>query len=169
MKYTLAELSVMPRDGFVAVLDGVFEHSPWVAAAAWAWRPFADSAALSHALEQAMYGAGRAQQLQLLCAHPELAGKAAVRGELTAESNREQHGAGLDQCSPDEFADLQQLNAAYRERFGFPFVIAVRGLSRQDIIASLRARLDDAPDVALATALAEVARIARWRLLDRLA
>jgi len=169
MKHTLVELSGLDRDGFVAALDGVVEHSPWVAACAWEQRPFADIDELSAALEQAMRAAPGELQRQLARAHPELAGRAAVRGELTEASSREQQGAGLDRCSPEEFADLQALNAAYRERFGFPFVIAVRGLSRQDIIAALRARLGATPEAALDVTLGEIARIAAGRLRERLA
>lgn len=166
---TLADLSAMDQPAFVAALDGIYEHSPWVAAGAWAARPFASLPALAAALEAVMLAAEPAQQLVLIRAHPELAGRAAIAGELTAASSSEQQGAGLLQCSPAEFARLQALNAAYRQRFGFPFVVAVRGLSRQAIIEQLATRLQATPADEQRTALQQIARIAGWRLADRVA
>ena len=99
-----------------------------------------------------------------MCAHPELAGKAAIRGELTADSAREQAGAGLNACTPAEFAELQALNLAYRQRFGWPFIIAVTGLSRTDILAAMRQRLARAPEDEFAEALSQIVRIANIRL-----
>ncbi len=167
--HTLAGLSSLSRPDFVAALGDLYEHSPWVAEGAWASRPFASVDALLAALSQAMRSATPAQQLALIRAHPELAGRAAVRGELTADSTSEQHSAGLDQCSPQEFADIQRLNAAWQHKFGFPFVIAVRGLDRAAIIARMEQRLaqDDAAE--LAEALDQIDRIAALRLAQRLA
>lgn len=108
--------------------------------------------------------ASRDEQLALMCAHPELAGKAAIRGELTVDSAREQAGAGLNACSPEEFAELQALNLAYRQRFGWPFIIAVTGLSRTDILAAMRQRLARAPEDEFAEALSQIVRIANIRL-----
>jgi len=159
-----AELSSLDADAFVTALDGIFEHSPWVARRAHAHGPFADLPALQTALLDAMWAAEPQEQLALLCAHPELAGKAAVAGELTAESREEQRGAGLDRCTPEEFARLQTLNARYRERFGFPFIIAVRGLGRADILAALEARVEHDHATELRTALEQVGRIASLRL-----
>lgn len=166
---TLAALSGMDQPAFVAALDGIYEHSPWVAAGAWAARPFASLPALAAALEAVVQAADPAQQLALIRAHPELAGRAAIAGQLTAASSSEQQGAGLLHCAPAEFARLQALNAAYRQRFGFPFVVAVRGLSRQAIIEQLAVRLQCAQEEEQHTALQQIARIAGWRLADRVA
>lgn len=171
---TLAALNAASRDEFVALLDGVYEHSPWIAAAAWDARPFASLAALKHALVQALRAGGRDAQLALLRAHPELAGKAMVAGTLTAESSGEQQRAGLTACTPDEFATLQRLNAAYNARFGWPFIVAVRGprgrgLTRAEIIATFERRLASLPEVEFAECLRQVHRIAEIRLAEKLA
>ncbi len=108
----LADVNVMDEAAFVAALGGVFEHSPWVAQRAFGARPFADMAALHAAMVAAVDHATEAEQLALLRAHPELAGRAAVRGELTADSTKEQSGAGLAECSPEEFAQLSALNTS---------------------------------------------------------
>lgn len=164
----LATLSAASREQFVQALDGIFEHSPWVAERTWTQRPFTQREALLDALCNTMLAASRAEQLALIRAHPELAGKAAVRGELTAESTREQAGARLDACSPEEFAQLQALNMAYGEKFGFPFILAVRGYGRAQIIARFAERLDNNVDDEFAEALRQIARIARLRLEERL-
>jgi 2-oxo-4-hydroxy-4-carboxy-5-ureidoimidazoline decarboxylase len=108
--------------------------------------------------------AGQAQQMNLLCAHPELAGKLAIDGGLTAESTSEQASAGLDKCSPEEFAEFQRLNSAYGTAFGHPFIIAVRGLTRANILDAFRKRINNDKPTELATALAEVHKIAGIRL-----
>ena len=164
MRYTLDQLNRMPADAFVAALGGIFEHSPWVAEAAARQRPFDSVDALHRAMVHAVETAGDARQLALIDAHPELAGKAAVRGELTAESTREQSGAGLDRCTQQEFDTLQRLNRAYRERFGFPFILAVRGYDRHGIIANFEARLHHSRADELRTSLDQIYRIARFRL-----
>lgn len=164
MRYTLGQLNRMPADAFVAALGGIFEHSPWVAVAAERQRPFDSIETLYRAMVHAVETAGTERQLALLNAHPELAGKAAVRGELTAESTREQSGAGLDQCTQQEFDTLQRLNRAYRERFGFPFVLAVRGYDRHGIIANFEARVNNSRDEELRASAAQIYRIARFRL-----
>src|SRR5205085_3842665 len=138
---TLDELNAMPAARFVATLGGIFEHSPWVAEAVVGARPFAGLGQLHAAMCDAVATAPVDAQLALVRAHPELAGRAAVRDELTDASKREQSGAGLDQCTAAEFAQIGQLNAAYNGRFGFPFVVAVRGLSRTDIIDAMARRL----------------------------
>ncbi|HET9484914.1 MAG TPA: 2-oxo-4-hydroxy-4-carboxy-5-ureidoimidazoline decarboxylase [Xanthomonadales bacterium] len=164
----LAELNALPREAFVAALGAVFEHSPWVAAAVVDQRPFASVAALHGAMCAAVAAAGDAPQLALIRAHPQLAGKAAIAGDLTAHSRQEQRGAGLDQCSPDEFARIRALNDAYQQRFGFPFIVAVRGLGRTDILAAMEQRLAlDAP-TERAEALRQIERIAAFRLADML-
>ncbi len=113
---------------------------------------------------QVVRDAGLEAQLGLIRAHPELAGKAAIRGELTAASSKEQHAAGLDQCSPEEYAELTSLNRAYGERHGFPFILAVKGHTRTSVIAAMRERLENPRDTEIATCLAQIERIARLRL-----
>lgn len=164
--YTIAQLNTMPVAEFVQVLGGIYEHSPWFAETAAAQRPFADGGALARALRQAVDDAGEAAQLKLVRAHPELAGKAAVRGELTAESTREQSGAGLNLCTPEEFDRLQSLNAAYNQKFGFPFILAVRGYDRHGIIAEFARRLENTPQQELQTCINQIHRIAQFRLDD---
>jgi len=161
---TLSEVNALDRGRFVAALGGVFEHSAWVAEAAWPQRPFANLDALHAAMIAAMGEASQDAKLALIRAHPELAGKAAIRGELTADSTREQSGAGLTDCSPQEFTRLQELNRAYTMKFGFPFIIAVKGLDRAAIIARLAQRLERDRPTELAEALSQIARIARLRL-----
>ncbi|HVE50392.1 MAG TPA: 2-oxo-4-hydroxy-4-carboxy-5-ureidoimidazoline decarboxylase [Casimicrobiaceae bacterium] len=170
---TLDQLNAASRDEFAAALDGIYEHSPWIAAGALAKRPFASLAQLKLALVDVVREAGREKELALIRAHPELAGKAMVSRTLTAESTREQGGAGLTQCSPEEFARLQTLNADYNAKFGFPFILAVggprvAGLSRQEIIATFARRLENHREFEIAEALRNIHRIAELRLNARL-
>jgi len=164
---TLAELNATDRGAFVTALDGIFEHSPWVAERAFAARPFASVEALHRAMVGAMYAASRDEQLALIRAHPELAGRAMVRDQLTADSTREQVGAGLNRCSPDEFARLTDLNARYHAKFGFPFILAVKGWDRAGVIAELARRIECDPAAEFAEALAQIARIAGLRLAGK--
>jgi N-carbamoyl-L-amino-acid hydrolase len=169
---TLDQLNQAGAADFVALLDGTYEHSPWIAERAAAYRPFKSLAALKVALARVVREASVDEQLGLIRAHPELAGKAAVAGELTAESTNEQQKAGLTACTPDEFARLQKLNADYNARFGFPFILAVRGprgtgLTRQDIIATFERRLRAHPDLERAECLRQIHRIAEIRLNDK--
>ncbi|WP_374561911.1 2-oxo-4-hydroxy-4-carboxy-5-ureidoimidazoline decarboxylase [Ideonella sp.] len=157
---------------FAALLDGVYEHSPWIAEAAWARRPLASLAALKHALATVVREAPVEAQLGLIRAHPELAGKAMVSSRLTTESTGEQNRAGLTDCSPEEFDTLQRLNAAYNGKFGFPFILAVRGprsigLSRREIIETFTRRLDNTPAFERAECLRQIHRIAEIRLNDK--
>jgi 2-oxo-4-hydroxy-4-carboxy-5-ureidoimidazoline decarboxylase len=163
---TLRELNELDRDGFVSLLGAAYEHSPWVAQRAWSDRPFDSVAGLWYAMQSAVEAATPDAQLALIRAHPELGGRLAVAGRLTDASRREQAGAGLDQCTPEEFVRLRELNTAYRERFDLPFIVAVRGLTRADIIARLERRLANSPDEERATSLHEIGRIARFRLED---
>lgn len=149
---------------FVETLGGIFEHSPWVAEAVYRERPFASVEALHRSMVAEMRGASESSQLTLLRAHPELAGKEASRGTLTAESTREQAGAGLDQCTRDELHRIQQLNREYRERFDFPFIIAVTGLDKHQIINAMQQRLGNESSTEFDAALAEVEKIAKIRL-----
>jgi OHCU decarboxylase len=166
---TLAELNALSPAAFVTALRGVFEHSPWVAAAAVDRRPFASVAALHDAMIGAVKSAPIEAQLALLRAHPELASKAAIRGELTAESNREQADAGLTNCTPAEFSRLHALNRAYDAKFGFPFIIAVKGLARTEILARCAERLERDRATEFDEALRQVVRITRLRLETMLA
>lgn len=172
MPLTLEQLNAASPAEALALLEGVYEHSPWIAEHALAQRPFRSLAHLQHALAQVIRTAGTDAQLGLIRAHPELAGKAMVAKSLTAESTSEQSKAGLTQCTPEEFKRIQQLNAAYNERFGFPFILAVRGprgagLAKREIIDTFARRLDNHPEFELAEALRNVHRIAEIRLADR--
>ncbi len=172
MALTLEQLNAATPAEALQWLDGVYEHSPWIAEQALAQRPFRSLAHLRHALAQTVRTAPQDAQLALIRAHPELAGKAMVANSLTAESTNEQSKAGLAQCTPEEFARIQELNAAYNERFGFPFILAVRGprgagLPRQEIIATFARRLDHHPAFELAEALRNIHRIAEIRLNDK--
>ena len=161
---SLQRLNRLEPAEFIATLGGVFEHAPWVAEAVVAARPFASVSALHQAMVAVIVGAGLELQMELIRNHPELAGKAAIAGKLTAESTREQKGAGLDQCSPAEFARLTELNQAYGEKFGIPFIIAVKGLTRHDIIAALETRLHHSPESEIAESLNQIYRIGGFRL-----
>ena len=160
----LDELSKLPQDAFIARLDGIFEHSPWVAERAWSTGPFDSIDALHAAMCLVVDAAEATEQLALICAHPELAGKEAEDGTLTTASTGEQRGAGLDQCSKEELQRLRRLNQDYRARFGFPFVVAVKGLTRHQILDRVEARLANARDAEFRTCLAEIGKIARFRL-----
>lgn len=172
MALTLEQLNAAPAAEAVALLDGLYEHSPWIAAAALAQRPFKSLAHLKHAMVQVLAEASAQSQLDLIRAHPELAGKAMVAQSLTAESTNEQNKAGLTNCTPEEFAHIQQLNADYNARFGFPFILAVRGprglgLPKQEIIDTFARRLHNHPDFERAEALRNIHRIAEIRLNDK--
>jgi len=157
--------SALDRAGFLVRYGGVYEHSPWIAAAVWDAGQAADEAgALAGAMASVVDAADEPAQLALLRAHPDLAGKLAVRGELTPESSSEQAGAGLDRCSPEEFEEFQRLNAAYKARFGFPFILAVRGHDRASILTAFRRRVANSRDDEFREALDQVHRIARLRL-----
>jgi 2-oxo-4-hydroxy-4-carboxy-5-ureidoimidazoline decarboxylase len=161
---TLAELNAMPAAEFTSRLGAIFEHSPWVAERAATRRPYASVEELHAAMADAVRTAGEDERLRLIRAHPELAGKAAVRGELTDESTREQKGAGLDQCSAEEFERMQDLNRRYNEKFGFPFIIAVKGHDRHSILRAFAARLENAPAVEAAECIGQIIKIGGFRL-----
>jgi N-carbamoyl-L-amino-acid hydrolase len=172
MALTLEQLNAAARDEALAMLEGIYEHSPWIAEAALAKRPFASLAQLKQAMADIVRHAGRERQLALLRAHPELAGKAMVAKSLTGASSQEQDAAGLTSCSPDEFATLQRLNADYNAKFGWPFILAVRGprgtgLARREIIATFERRLQGHPDFERAECLRQVHRIAELRMDER--
>ncbi|BCN40052.1 hypothetical protein ALDI51_33710 [Alicycliphilus denitrificans] len=172
MALTLERLNAAPAAEAAALLDGLYEHSPWIAGAALAQRPFRSLAHIKHAMVQVLAQAAPEQQLGLIRAHPELAGKAMVSKTLTAESTNEQDKAGLTDCTPEEFARIQQLNADYNARFGFPFILAVRGprgtgLRKKEIIDTFARRLSNHPDFERAEALRNIHRIAEIRLNDK--
>ena len=160
----LAGLNGLSREQFAAALGTIFEHSPWVAECAWDARPFVDLSALHAAMCSCVEARDDAAKLALIRAHPQLAGKAALRGELTQSSQREQSAAGLDQCSPEELARITALGQEYEGRFGFPFILAVAGHSRQSIIEALSARTGNSRDDEIAEALRQIERIALLRL-----
>ena len=172
MNLTLERLNAASPADAAALLDGVYEHSPWIAQAAVAQRPFRSLAHLKHSMARIVQAAGAERQLALLRAHPELAGKAMVAKALTAESSNEQGRAGLTACTPAEFEKIQRLNADYNARFGFPFILAVRGprgtgLTRAEIIDTFERRLGNPVDFERDEALRNVHRIAEIRLNDR--
>jgi OHCU decarboxylase len=154
------------RDAFVARFGGIFEASPWIAAAAWEHGPYDSVAALHAAMVAIVDGAPPDARRDLIRAHPDLAGKAAVAGTLTPESTREQAAAGIDRLTPEQHARLVELTATYRERFGFPFVICAREHTADSIIAAAAQRLTHNPDDEERTALNEIAKIAALRLAD---
>lgn len=160
----LDTLNALPPADFIDALAGIYEHSPWVAEAVVIHRPFASVEALAQAMAHVVVQSGDEAQIRLIRAHPQLAGKAAIAGELTASSTREQRGAGLDQCTPEEFARLTELNDAYQHKFGFPFILAVKGHTRDSILANMAKRLPNEFDNERAEALHQIDRIARFRL-----
>lgn len=163
---SLDTLNAASQDDFVAVLGGIFEHSPWIAAQAWQARPFEHVAQLHQAMSTVMYAATSDQHLALIRAHPDLAGKAAMAGELTPSSSNEQASAGLDRLSPAEYARFTALNQAYRDQFDVPFIICVREHTRQSILTQFEIRLGNTHAAEIQTALGEIAKIARLRLDD---
>jgi N-carbamoyl-L-amino-acid hydrolase len=172
MALSLDQLNTAPSAWLLQQLGGLYEHSPWIAEQALQQRPFVSLAQFKHAMAQVVTAASREAQLALVRAHPELAGRAMVSQTLTAESTGEQSRAGLSECSPQEFDRLQQLNSAYNERFGHPFIVAVRGprgdgLSRQQIIATFERRLHNPVNTELCECLRNIHRIAEIRLDDK--
>jgi len=173
MTTTLPELNSCDLAAIIDHLRGIYEHSPWIPERAAAQRPFATLASLKQALQGVVTGATEAEQLGLIRAHPELAGKAAIAGELTAESTSEQAKSGLNLCSAEEFATLHQLNADYNAKFGFPFILAVKGptgqgLTRETVIATFARRLKNQKPDEMAECLRQIHRIAEIRLNDLL-
>ena len=157
---TVDELNASGRAAFVETLGWIFEDSPWVAERVWERRPFRSLDDLHAAMTQVVAHATDAEQLALLRAHPDLG----TRARVSDASTGEQRGAGLDRLTPDEFARLQQLNTDYRSRFGFPFLFAVTGSTRHDVLAALEARSTRTRAEEFADALQQVYKIARFRL-----
>jgi 2-oxo-4-hydroxy-4-carboxy-5-ureidoimidazoline decarboxylase len=164
---SLDALNAMDEAAFVAALAGIFEHSPWIPAAAYPFRPFVSAEALHARMVGIVMASAPTAKRRLLEAHPELGGKAARENRLTEASAGEQAVAGLDRLAADEAARLDGANAAYRQRFGFPFIIAVRGQrDRQAILRALETRTGNDEPQEVETALQEVAKIAWFRLSD---
>ena len=166
MPYGLDDLNSMDRAAFVAALGAVFEESPWVAEAAWDKRPFADAAGLRAAMTDIVRTAGPERQRALILSHPDLADRASRPATLTAFSQTEQAKAGLNELTEDEVQEQRDLNRAYRERFGFPFIMAVRFSSKQEILSAMRERVANEPEVEFGRALEEIYKIAGFRLDD---
>ena len=160
----ISELNLLDQAQFVAALAGIYEHSPWVPERAWSRRPFADIDDLHTALAAVVASAAKDEQLALVRAHPELAGKAMTDGSLTADSTAEQSRAGLMHCSPAELARLRELNARYNDKFGFPFILAVKGYDRVGVIAEFARRVDNDMAAEFAESLRQIEKIARLRL-----
>lgn len=159
---TLNELNSMSEEKFAAVLGGIFEHSPWVAREAYAHLPAASVEQLHSIMLETARGAEESKVTELLRAHPDLA----TRLQVTPSSAAEQQGAGLDRLTPEEFAFLSEMNTSYTEKFRFPFILAVRGLTKDDIIASIGERVNRSYEEEREQALNEIGRIARFRLYD---
>ena len=168
-KLALTEINRLPLADFVRVIGPVFENSPWIAAATWAQKPFANLKLLHAALCATVKNSGEEKQLALIRAHPDLVGKLALAGALTRESTGEQASAGLDKLSPDEVARFQKNNAAYQEKFGFPFVICARLNKKAAILAGFERRLQNSRAEEIQTALGEIFKIAHLRLCDLIA
>jgi beta-ureidopropionase / N-carbamoyl-L-amino-acid hydrolase len=174
MSLTLQQLNAASEADYISLLEGVYEYSAWIYKRNIAYRPHSTLAQLKHTLASVVRESSRDEQVGLIRAHPELAGKAMVAHALTAESANEQSTAGLTHCTPHEFEKLHQLNADYKAKFGFPFILAVRGprgvgLSRQQIIQTFERRLQHHPDFELAECLRQIHRIAELRLDDKFA
>ncbi len=163
---TIVQLNALNETEFVACLGHVFEHAPWVARRAAASRPFAGRDDLHRAMMAVIAQASEDERLALLRGHPDLAGKAAIAGDLTDDSRREQRGAGLDRLSPAEYDRFHELNRAYREKFGFPFILAVKGKTKADILAAFATRVGRDAATEFREAIEQVGRITALRLAD---
>jgi 2-oxo-4-hydroxy-4-carboxy-5-ureidoimidazoline decarboxylase len=164
----LDQVNEMDQEGFVARFGSLFECSPWVAEEAWRSQPFGSVEEMWRAFEYAMYAAPQERQLELIRAHPDLAGKAAIAGELTQESTREQASVGLDRLSTGEFEAFTRMNREYREKFGLPMVVCVREHTKESILENVQSRLGNSRDEEIRTVLAEISKISHYRLLDLL-
>jgi OHCU decarboxylase len=165
-KLTFDRVNRLSREEFVERLGPVYEHSPWVAEEAYGARPFDGIDGLHGAMVRAVEAAPEGRRMALILAHPDLAGRAAMAGELTLASKSEQASAGLDALSPREYREFHWLNDAYKEKFGFPLIFAVREHSKETILAGAERRLEHSCPEEIETALAEISKIARLRLED---
>ena len=166
MSVTLDDLNGRSLEGFISVCGPLFEHSPWVAERTWPRRPFATREALCRELLSTLAGASEKEKLDLISAHPDLVGRLARQGKVTAESAREQAAAGLDSVTPAEAELFEQYNLTYRRKFGFPFIICARENRKNAILDAFPRRLKNSREAELAAALQEIGRIARLRLED---
>ncbi len=166
MAITLSKLNTLDCDEFISALAPIFEGPPWIASEAWHARPFGSVDELHTTMCKVMYAAPQERQIALIQAHPDLVGKAALAGTLSPESTREQQVAGLDRLTPAQVEELTRLNAAYREKYGFPFVVCARENKLDAILSGLHARLDNTREAEIQIALAEIAKIAWLRLKD---
>ena len=164
MGINIDQINQSSQARFVELLGAIFEHSPWVAELAYPERPFASRHQLHQLMAAAVRRAPEVQRMALLCHHPELAGREADAGTLTDDSKREQAGAGLNQCTADELLTIKSLNQAYLTKFEFPFIIAVTGLDKFQIIAAMETRLGNSTALEFDTAIGEVEKIARIRI-----
>ena len=162
MNCRISDLNSFDKMRFIEAVGWVFEHSPWVAERAWPARPFADLGSLLSAMKSVVETARPEEQLALLRAHPDLG----TRARISAASTDEQAAAGMTQLNPEEFERLQRLNSAYRNRFGFPFLFAVKGSTKYDVLDALERRLNASPEEELQEALRQVFRIAEFRLRE---
>lgn len=153
----------MTREEFVNCYGGIYEHSAWVAEQAYELLASDDSLQLASLFARCVDRANESTQLELICAHPDLAGKAAVAGDLTQDSSVEQQSAGIDQCTADEFEQFQELNQQYKTKFNFPFVMAVRNSNRHKILAAFHERLHNDRQAEMAKAIQEIHQIAALR------
>jgi OHCU decarboxylase len=165
-RLTIDQVNDMPREQFVRTFGPLFQGPPWMVEQAWESRPFDDVYDLRHALHRALFEAPTERQLELIRAYPDLASASAGDGTLGPESIRDQSSAGLDRLTPEEADAFRRLTASYRERFGFPLIVAVRENTKETIMAAGEARLRSTPAQEQATALVEVAKIANLRLFD---
>jgi 2-oxo-4-hydroxy-4-carboxy-5-ureidoimidazoline decarboxylase len=165
-QFTVSEINELDRESFVRIVGPAFEHSPWIAEATWPKRPFGSAAMLHRQLCQTVVAASQEQQLGLIRAHPDLVGRAALAGTLTRESTGEQASAGLSQLSSGEIALFEKQNNAYKNKFGFPFVICARLNKKEAILAGFENRLKNSRDREIKTALEEIFKIAELRLRD---
>jgi 2-oxo-4-hydroxy-4-carboxy-5-ureidoimidazoline decarboxylase len=167
MAMPVAAANGLSPAAFLAGFGDVAEHSPWVAEGAEALRPYASREAMIAAFAEVVARAPEAQQLALIRSHPDLAGRAAMAGDVAADSKREQAGAGLGALTPAEFRRFTELNARYRDTFGFPFIFAVKGATKSQILEAFEARIENTWAREFATALAEINRILRFRIEER--
>ncbi len=161
--------STLDLQTFLRLYGGIYEHSAWIAEGAFAQKAGKNLdtvTGLHGAMKTTLSASDEGANMKLICAHPDLAGKLAIKEELTAESKSEQQGAGLDRCTTDEFKEFQTLNSSYKAKFGFPFIIAVKGLDRHDILSGFRARINNDRETEFNTAIQQINRIAHFRLCD---
>lgn len=162
----MGDLNAVGRAEFVATVGGIFEHSPWIAEAVVDLRPFPESASLLEAMIRTVLASPSEKQLALIRAHPDLAGRLAQQGKVTAESSREQAAAGIRSADAATISRINELNAAYRARFDFPFIICARLNNVNTIVEAMERRLGNDPATEQASALEEIGKIARLRLAD---